>query len=76
MHYKRSIFTLLDYLGDLGGLYDALNIMGLILVGVYKVVIGCEFENYLLKMLFTRKKRGMSAEFECTEDEFIKSVKN
>ena len=75
-HYKRSRFTLLDYLGDLGGLYDALNVVGLILVGAYKVVIGCELENYLLKMLFTRKLRTRVIEADCTEDEVLSSIKN
>ena len=76
MHYKRSIFTLLDYLGDLGGLYDALNVVGLILVGIYKVVIGCELENYLLKMLFTRKQKRQALEADNTEDEVLSSIKN
>ena len=75
-HYKRSRFTLLDTLGDLGGLYDALNVVGLILVGVYKVVIGCELENYLLKMLFTRKLKKRIVDADCTEDEVMSSIKN
>ena len=48
-------YDLLTYLGDLGGLYDALLIIGYIMVWGHKFAVGNDLDNYLLKQLFTRK---------------------
>ena len=43
MVYKRSIYTLLDLLGDVGGLLDGLKIFG----GMLTSLITCVFGNPL-----------------------------
>ena len=55
VHYKRSIYSTLDFLGDLGGLYDALLVLGYVMIFLFKIIVGNELEDYLLKVLFTRK---------------------
>ena len=55
VHYKRSIYSTLDFLGDLGGLYDALLVLGYVMIFLFKIIVGNEQEDYLLKVLFTRK---------------------
>ncbi len=71
-NYKRSIYTCLDFLGDLGGLYDALLFVGQLAVTLYTIVVGNEMENYILKTLFTRKSQLNQD----PKNDFKKSVKN
>ena len=37
---KRSIYTLLDLLGDVGGLLDGLRLLGGILMSAYTFIVG------------------------------------
>ena len=55
IHYKRSIYSTLDFLGDLGGLYDALWFLCRFFIGIYSLIVGSELDNFLLKTLFKRK---------------------
>lgn len=34
-YYKRTVYTIMDFLGDVGGLFDALKGFGFILVTIY-----------------------------------------
>ena len=35
MVYSREIYNVLDFLGDIGGLFDALKIIGATIVGIF-----------------------------------------
>ena len=50
---KRSTYTILDLLGDVGGLFDALRACGAIVVSVYFLIRGNPLEKFLLESLFT-----------------------
>ena len=52
IHHKRSVYTFLDLLGDLGGLMDALVGIMSCIVALYLNIIGCPMREYLLRALF------------------------
>jgi len=52
VHHKRSIYTSLDLLGDIGGLFDALKIISSIIITLYFSIFGNPLHGYLLKALF------------------------
>ena len=54
VHRTRSIYSPLDFLGDIGGLLDALNGIGYILVGFIQLITGSGLKHYLLSKIFTR----------------------
>ena len=47
--YKRSIYTILDFLGDLGGLLDALKAVVGILVTIFFKMRGDPVNKFLIK---------------------------
>ena len=49
MLYSRAVYTLLDLLGDVGGLIDALKIIGSLIVAL---ISNGDFSNYLIVKLF------------------------
>ena len=51
-HNYRSIYTLLDFLGDIGGLFDALKVLGLFFIFGYNLLFGSILEKYLLSKIF------------------------
>ena len=51
-HNHRSIYTLLDFLGDIGGLFDALKVLGLFFIFGYNLIFGSILEKYLLSRIF------------------------
>ena len=52
MHHNRSIYTSLDLLGDVGGLFDALKGIFSVLITFYYYIFGDPVHSYLLKALF------------------------
>ena len=52
---KRSTYTILDLLGDVGGLFDALKASGSVIVAIYFVLRGNPLEKYLLETIFKSK---------------------
>ena len=54
IHHDRSVYTLLDLLGDVGGLFDALKGISSIIVGLYFNIFGNPMHEYLLKAIFMR----------------------
>ena len=55
VHYhNRSIYTSLDLLGDVGGLFDALKGISSFLVTIYFSIFGNPVHSYLFKTLFLR----------------------
>ena len=57
MIHKRSIYTFLDLLGDVGGLFDALKYIASIIVALYFNIFGKPLDAYLLKALFLRNDK-------------------
>ena len=54
--YKRRIYTILDVLGDVGGLFDSLRISGIAFMMVYTVIVGNPLNAFLVNSLFKRGK--------------------
>lgn len=54
VYHKRSIYTFLDLLGDLGGLSDALISIMSCIVTLYFNFIGEPIKEYLLNALFLK----------------------
>ena len=55
-HYERSIYTYLDFLGDLGGLNDALSKIAQIILFIVSLLTKSGPHEYILKELFKRGK--------------------
>ena len=55
--FKRSIYTFLDWLGDIGGLLDALRLIGNIIMTGYILIIGNPLSFYLVNSLFKRERQ-------------------
>ena len=51
-HHIRSVYTLFDLLGDVGGLFDALKGIMSTVVAFYFFIFGNPMHEYLLKALF------------------------
>ena len=45
---------MLDWLGDIGGLFDALRAIGTIIIAVHAVFRGNELEAFLLKSVYKK----------------------
>ena len=54
LHHNRSIYTFLDLLGDVGGLFDALKGISYITVVIYFQVFGNPMHEYLLRTTFLK----------------------
>ena len=54
--YTRSIYTILDLLGDVGGLFDGLFRIGSILIYIYGLIFGDPLRSNLLKNIFKKGK--------------------
>ena len=53
-HHTRTIYTLLDFLGDIGGLSDALNWIGSVIIAIVQLITGSGLNQYLLRKIFTK----------------------
>ena len=56
VYHKRSIYTFLDLLGDLGGLSDALISIMSFIVTLYFNFVGEPIKEYLLNAMFLKSK--------------------
>ena len=54
IHHNRSIYTSLDVLGDVGGLFDALKGIFSVVITLYFYVFGDPLHSYLMKALFLK----------------------
>ena len=50
--HKRSIYTVLDLLGDIGGLFDALKAIFSIFLSINFAMRGNPIEEFLLELIF------------------------
>ena len=60
VHHKRSVYTSLDLLGDIGGLLDALKSISSVIVTLYFSIFGNPMHEYLLKALFLSNPKSNS----------------
>ena len=51
-HFKRSIYTFLDLLGDVGGLNDALSAIASVLIALNFSLFGNPIHKHILNILF------------------------
>ena len=56
--YQRSIYTLLDLFGDIGGLFDMLMVIGNLYYGLICLLIGSRLNRYLIKKIFYMPSKG------------------
>ena len=62
IEHRRSIYTFLDFLGDLGGLFGVLVGIMSYIVAIYFKIFGEPIQEYLLKSLFTKNENVGSAD--------------
>ena len=55
--YRRSVYTTLDWLGDVGGLSDALQLIGKGIMFIYTLAFGNPLSAFLLKSIFLRDSK-------------------
>ena len=60
IHHDRSIYTFLDLLGDIGGLFDALKGIFSILITLNFYIFGDPLHSFLLKSLFYKNFESTS----------------
>ena len=53
--YKRSIYTFLDLLGDVGGLLDALRFIGFYFMFFYTLIRGDLLSEFLISSVFQKE---------------------
>ena len=52
VNHTRAIYSALDFLSDVGGLYDMLKIVAEVLLSVWSLIAGCGLDASLLKSIF------------------------
>ena len=74
MKHTRSIYSALDFLGDVGGLYDMLKLVAEVLLSVWSLIAGCGLDAYLLSSIFkesTNSKGDTTAEIKSRKPFYI-----
>ena len=56
MNHRRSIYTVLDWLGDVGGLSDALTSIGPVLIFIYTWITGNALDIALVRLVFGKAR--------------------
>ena len=57
---KRSIYTIWDFFGDLGGFNDFMQILGAILMSISTIFKGSGLDRFLVEQLFYQEKKSSS----------------
>ena len=60
-YHNRSIYTSLDLLGDVGGLFDALKGIMSFVVSIFFMIFGNPLDEYLLKSVFKENPKKESS---------------
>ena len=58
--FSRSLYTMWDYVGDIGGFNDFMQVVGGILVSLSAVFKAQSLDSYLIESLFYRQKKTNS----------------
>ena len=56
--HNRQIYSILDLLGDIGGLFDALKAITSIFLSIIFALTGNPIEEFLLSLVFKRDENG------------------
>ena len=62
--YSRSVFTFWDFLGDVGGLYDMLILIGGQLVALIQFAVGSGLNRFLIRHLFTVERKASNSQLQ------------
>ena len=46
--YSRSVYSVLDFFGDVGGLFDMLNLIGQVFISIFSVILGNGLDRFLI----------------------------
>ena len=57
-HFKRSIYTFLDLLGDVGGLNDALSAIASVIIALNFSFFGNPIHEHILNALFIQNQNS------------------
>ena len=55
--HKRTIYTVWDWLGDIGGLFDMLKLLAKPMLKFYSLIFGSGLEAFLIKSLFKVQRK-------------------
>ena len=55
--YKRSIYSILDWIGDIGGLFDGLQFIGSLFMGCYYLLRVSDLNAYLFRSVYMRETK-------------------
>ena len=56
--HNRQIYSTLDLLGDIGGLFDALKAIASIFLSIIFALTGNPIEEFLVSLVFKREEKG------------------
>ena len=68
---QRNVFSLLDWIGEVGGLLEALFVLFSVLITIYNYKA---FENYMVQNLYSKRKADVKTSNQ-REDDFENSIK-
>ena len=60
--YKRSIYSILDWIGDIGGLFDGLQFIGSIIMGCYYLFRANSLNAFLYRRVFKRETKSVASD--------------
>ena len=73
--YERTVYNILDLLGDIGGLYDALYGIFMVLLFLMSFVFRSGASNFIIKRMFKQQLEIREHEFTSQEDKQLAEVK-
>ena len=57
--YKRSIYTIWDVLGNIGGLFDMLKLLSSPIITFCTFIVGTGIDNHLIQSVFKLQKKNL-----------------
>ena len=60
---SRAIYTFWDLLGDVGGLYDMLKLLGQFFFTCVQLLFGSNLDRYLVLHLFKKESSGKGGQY-------------
>ena len=58
MSHNRAIYSVLDFLGDVGGLFDMLKLIGEVLISLMTMIFGSSLNKHMLEKLYRLDKQS------------------
>ena len=56
--HSRSIYTVWDFAGDVGGLFDMLKLIGEVLISLMTMIFGSSLNKHMLEKLYRLDKQS------------------